>query len=332
MTKSVQKIAAFALPIIGTFVAPGIGTSIGTALGATTAAGAAGLGGAALGAAGGLIGGGGIKGAATGAALGGIGGYVSGSGGLANAAQNIGLGTTAIGAAGPQAPSGLAGLISGAGNAVGGSGIFNNLGTLSTIANLASGINSSNAATDAAQIQAGSVNNAINATQQAQQESRQILQPYVESGTNALQPYSTLVNDPNAQAAYINANPFYKSLADDAEKRLLANQAAKGKVGSGGTAAALQNQLTLLGNQLVQQQVGNLQNQVTLGQNAASGVGSNIINSGNNVSDLLTQSGNALAAGKVGSSNAYTDATQSALASLLELQKLKNPSSNIIYR
>lgn len=324
MSKAVKSIASIALPIIGTVVAPGIGTALGSSL-SSAALGA--VGGAIGGAAGGAVSGGGVKGALTGAALGGVGGYVSGAGGLASAAEKVGLGTVArslpAGVSGPvSAGSGLAGLISGTGASLGGTG----LGTLSTIANLASGIGSAGAAKDAAKIQSASVDRAITAQTDAEQRARQTLQPFVDSGAGSLQSYSSLVNDPNAQAEYINNNPFYKTLADDAEKRLLANQAARGKVGSGGTAAALQNQLTLLGNQLVQQQVGNLQNKVSLGQNAASGVGSNIINTGTNISNLQTQQGNANAAGTIGASNAYTDATQNTLASLIELQKLKSPS------
>lgn len=338
MSKGIKQIASIALPVIGTIVAPGIGTAIGGALsgGALTGAAATALGGAALGGAGGAIGGGGLKGAAIGAGLGGTAGFISGSGGFANAAQNLGLGTTgaigptATGAALPKA-SGLAGLISGTGASMASTGL-GNLGSIATLANAASGISGARSAEKAAQIQTGAVDRAITAQTESEQRARQTLQPFVDTGTKTLPAYQSLVSDPTAQAAYIQQNPFYKSLADDAEKRLLANQAARGKVGSGETAKSLQNQLTLLGTQLVQNQIGNLQNQVSIGQNAAAGVGSNIMNTGNNIANLTTQAGNAQAAGKIGAANAYTDATQNTLASLIEMQKLNNPSVPMIYR
>lgn len=335
MSKGVKKVASIALPILGTLFFPGVGTAIGSALGATGAAASA-VGGAVLGGAGGAIGGGGVKGALTGAALGGIGGYVSGAGGLANAAQNVGLGAT--GAIGPTisgsplpGASGLAGLISGASRAVGGGSGISNLALLSGGINAASGIYSADAAKEAAQIQSASADRAMTQQTQSELAARQQLQPYVDAGTNTLKSYQSLVNDPSAQAQYIQSNPFYKTMADDAEKRLLANQAARGKVGSGGTASELQNQLTLLGQQLLQQQIGNQQNIVSSGQNAATGVGNYAMTTGNNLSNLITQQGNVNAAGQTGAANAYTNAAQSTINSLVELQKLQNPYSSVQY-
>lgn len=98
--KKLAPIAAIAAP----FVFPGIGAAIGAGLG-VTGAGSATLGSALLGGAGGLLGGGGLKGALGGAALGGLGanlGNFGGAAGLANGAQ------------GAVAPSGILGGLQGA--------------------------------------------------------------------------------------------------------------------------------------------------------------------------------------------------------------------------
>lgn len=174
-------------------------------------------------------------------------------------------------------------------------------GTLA-VANGLSTLNAADAAKEAAKIQAAAVDKAI--TTQA---------PYNELGVNAAKQIQQIQADP---AAYVQNNPFYKSLADDAQQRLLANQAAKGKVGSGGTADALQTSLLNLGNGLVQQQVGTLQNQVNSGQGAAS-----------STSGLQTDRGAALAGGKVGAANALQTGYQNQIATLLALQNLSKAPS-----
>lgn len=75
--KKFRQIASIALPIIGTAVAPGIGSALGSTL---SGAALSGIGGALGGAAGGAVSGGGVRGALSGAALGGLGGYLSGGG------------------------------------------------------------------------------------------------------------------------------------------------------------------------------------------------------------------------------------------------------------
>lgn len=71
MSRIFKSVARIALPVLGTAVAPGVGTALGSALSAGTLSA---IGGALGGAASGAMDGGGLKGALTGAALGGIGG------------------------------------------------------------------------------------------------------------------------------------------------------------------------------------------------------------------------------------------------------------------
>jgi hypothetical protein len=314
MSKAVKTIASIALPVIGTIIAPGIGTALGSSL---SSAALGGIGGAIGGAAGGAVSGGGTKSILTGAALGGAGGYIA-SGGLGKAAGSTLAETTGNAALqGPTQGTGVIGKVTqtgiGSSLARGASsltGAINPASLALTAGNILASGNQANAARDAAGIQANSVNQAI-------QNQNQATAPYREFGENAINEINTIQQDP---AGYINNNPLYNSLADDAERRLLANQASKGKVGSGGTAAALQEQLLNIGNGLVSNQVNTLQNQVNTGANAATG-------NATNTSNLITQGGNAAAAGEIGSANAISSGYQNSINTLLALQSLnKTPS------
>lgn len=321
--KSIKKIfkavAPVVLPILGSIVAPGIGTFLGlgdTALGA--------IGGALGGAAGSAISGGNVL---QGTALGAAGGFAA-NGGLSNV-----LGTAAhtlpAGVSGPVTQgSGILGSLGSAGTAISNAGqsILGSLkettalggNPLLTLANIGTNLYSADAGTEAAKLaarqQAESTQAAIDANERALSQVRADLQPFKDAGTSTVSSLKELVNDPKAQANYIQSNPLYKSLADDAENRLLANQAAKGKVGSGGTAEALQNSLLLLGNDLLNQNITQKQNLVNTGANAAAQTGTATQNVTNNISGYLTDEGNANAAGTIGAYNAKTGALNNAIS------------------
>jgi hypothetical protein len=154
-------------------------------------------------------------------------------------------------------------------------------------------------------------------------ESREVargdLQPFREAGAGQINPLVDLITNPTKQLEFVQNNPFFTALADKAKSDIMGNMAARGKVGSGGTAEALQNSLLLLGSDLLNQNINQRQNLVTMGQNAAAGQASSTMqtaglansamaNAGNNISELITQGGNAQAAGIVGAANARTDA------------------------
>lgn len=318
MSHFVKTVASVALPILGTAVAGPIGGAIG-------------------GAAGGAISGGGVKGALIGGALGGVGGYISQAGGIGNALSSITGGAGDITATG--ANLGADGILTGGASYGAASPSFlDSLGSYSKLlqpaATIAGGVLQANAGASAAnkasELQYQSTQDAIKAQQAAQGKQQGILQPYVDAGTAAQQQYSTLTGSPTAAADYISGNPLYKSLADDAQRRLEAQQASTGKLGSGGTASALQQQLLNLGTGLYQTQLDNLNRTVNTGENAASGTGAGILNVGNNVSNLTTQGGSNQAAGVIGANNAQNSSYQNTVNTLLALQNLnrnQNPTT-----
>ena len=147
-----------------------------------------------------------------------------------------------------------------------------------------------------AQTKAG--NEAISREEAALEVLRGDLGPFREAGTGALEQFRQgttdlqgAISDPTA--GVIN-NPFFQALAAEQDERLLASQAARGKVGSGGTNDELIRQQLLLGNQFSQQNIGNIQNQIqnelnlaTLGSNAAARTGTAALNSAENIGGIL---------------------------------------------
>lgn len=288
MSRAIKTVARIALPIAGNFFAPGIGGIIGGALG-------------------GALGGGGIGGALLGAATAGLSGGLGGS--LVGAPAGASLAQTTGNALlqGPTAGRGLLGLATGGsfgpiGNTLtqAATGGFPSTGQLLGLGNQLFAQEQADTAEEAARIQSQALNRAIDANQQA-------LAPYQTLGADSVARIQEIQADP---VAYIQNNPLYQNLAQDAERRLLANQAARGKVGSGGTAAALQEQLLGIGNSLVNQELSRLQGQANAGQNAASNIGGFTGN-------LLAQQGAVNAAGQVGSLEALAQGYQNQVNTFL---------------
>lgn len=166
------------------------------------------------------------------------------------------------------------------------------------------GNTAADASTEAAGLQVNALNTAIDQSGQFESKARADLQPFTDAGVQALPGLTGLVQDPNQQKQFIQDNTFFNSLADDATQRVFNNAAARGKVGSGGTAKALQNSILLLGNDLRSQSVDERFRLANLGRGAAGGQATITANAANNISDLITGVGNAQAAGVVGAANA----------------------------
>lgn len=168
------------------------------------------------------------------------------------------------------------------------------------------------AANKAADAQARSAGQAMDVQERTRAETigrlEENLQPFVRAGQGQIEGINSLVTDPIAQRDFIQNNPFFDALADDSQRRLFNNQAARGKVGSGQTAEALQNSILLLGNDLLSQNIQQRSQIADRGLNAATNDASIFANTGTNsanaISDLFTQQGNARAAGQIGSFNA----------------------------
>lgn len=170
------------------------------------------------------------------------------------------------------------------------------------------GKGAADAAREAAAIQLEGTKLGIEEMKAGREQAFQALSPFREAGQGQLAGLSSLISDPNAQKNFIQNNPFFNSLADSATSRLFANQAARGKVGSGGTKEGLQTSLLNLGNQLLNQNITQRMNLATMGSNAAAGQATATQNASGGIADLIGQGANAQAAGVVGAANARTQA------------------------
>ena len=167
---------------------------------------------------------------------------------------------------------------------------------------------------------------AIEQQEQALERILEIQEPFRAVGEEALtgimgeilpQQDFQLQTDPSR----VLQNPFFRALAAEQEQRLMASQAARGKVGAGETTNLLQRNLLQLGSQFQQQDIANqiaqqqaqlgtqaqrfgqLYNIGALGANVASQQATSTQASASNVGNLLTGIGNVQAAGAIQGGN-----------------------------
>ena len=170
---------------------------------------------------------------------------------------------------------------------------------------LASGYLSSRAAKKAAQAQAKSADQSIAFQRESRDLAREDLQPFREFGEGQIEPLNKLLSNPTG---YLESNPLYKNINNNSQRQIFANKAARGKIGSGGTALELQNRFLANGDGLINSQYNRLLGATSAGQNAAAGQANIAQSTGASVGNTLLEKGNAIAAGKVGSANAWNNA------------------------
>jgi hypothetical protein len=170
--------------------------------------------------------------------------------------------------------------------------------------------------------QKGAAEDAANAQSQASQagideqrrqfdQVQQLLAPYVSAGNGALGAQQNLLglNGNAAQQTAINGiqnSPQFAALQKQGTDAILANASATGGLRGGNVQGALAQFSPQLLAQLIDQQYGRLGGITSLGQNAAAGVGNAGLQTGNQITSLLgqqgqAQAGSALAAGRADS-------------------------------
>ena len=160
------------------------------------------------------------------------------------------------------------------------------------------------AAKGAANTQAASAEAGI-AEQRRQFDAIQaLLQPFVQAGTGALGAQQNLIGLGGATAQQeaiqaLQSSPEFQALTQQGENAILANASATGGLRGGNTQAALAQFRPQVLSSLINQQYSRLGGLVSVGQNAAAGVGNAGVATGNNVSNLLQQQGAAVAGGQL---------------------------------
>lgn len=195
---------------------------------------------------------------------------------------------------------------------------------------LLGGLFGSSSASKAADQQAKSAQQALDFQKQVFGQQQQNQQPFLDAGTSSLSKLMQQISNgtygsnaafqaPTAEQA--RATPGYQFSQAEGSKAIERGQAAAGGAFSGGTLKALDQYNTGLADNTYQQTFqnamsgyqANLQNQAQqygqlfapaqLGENAVSSINNTGTQVAQNVGNLMTQQGNAQAAGTVGSAN-----------------------------
>lgn len=163
-----------------------------------------------------------------------------------------------------------------------------------------SGVVQSKAAGKAADAQTDAAQSGITEQRRQFNSVRRLLSPYVDAGTEALSQQLALggVSGPEAQQAAIQAieqGPEFQQMTQQGENAILQNASATGGLRGGDTQGALAQFRPQVLSSLINQQYGRLGGLAGMGQNAAAGVGSAGMQTGQNVANLMQQQGAAQA-------------------------------------
>lgn len=107
-------------------------------------------------------------------------------------------------------------------------------------------------------------------------------------------------------------NPMLQAIQSDVTNRVFANQAARGKLGSGETLEALQSRMAPIALGFRQNEIGNLMNLFQMGANVGIGQGSQGISGAQGAGNALMQGGMAQGQGILGSGQAQMQGLQDA--------------------
>jgi hypothetical protein len=156
---------------------------------------------------------------------------------------------------------------------------------------------------------------------------QKLLNPYVQAGTQSLGAQKDIIglNGPDAQAkaiASLSNSSEMQALVKQGETGILQNAAATGGLRGGNTQGALAQFRPQMLSNLINQQYQRLGGLTSIGQASAAGVGAAGQGMANQVSSLLTQQGNAEAAGIYGQGkmlNAIPNALMSGMGTYMGL-------------
>jgi len=169
----------------------------------------------------------------------------------------------------------------------------------------------SNAAQQAAQTQANAAKYVANLQNQAFQTTQQNLSPYMNIGTQAMNPYLSLLGLGSQGSAGMMSQlenmPGYQFALQQGLKGAANSASGSGLNLSGAQQKGLANYSSGLASQTYNSLLGNLANAVGTGQNAASALGGAGMNTATAMGNNLTAGANATAAGQIAGGNAQTN-------------------------
>jgi len=169
------------------------------------------------------------------------------------------------------------------------------------------------AAEDAAAAQAGASEAGIAEQRRQFDLIQQLMKPYVEAGTPALQAQQAMLGlgpagSEQAQIDAVRRSPAFQSMLRQGEESILQRASATGGLRGGNIQAALAQFSPQLLAQELETRYNRFGGMTQLGQNAAAGVGTAGMATGTNVANLLAQQGAAQAGGILGQAKAWQSA------------------------
>jgi len=165
------------------------------------------------------------------------------------------------------------------------------------------------AAIEAAERQAALGREGLALTRETQARLEETLAPFVGVGTGLL---DSGVFGPDAVAA-ISQDPAFQAALEQQQVQLLAQQAARGRLGTDETAGVLSGLTAQLGSDFLSRQRGDVLGGLQLGQASAAQQAAAGLTSGNRASDILTNIGNVTAAGGIGVQQAQAQGAQNVI-------------------
>ncbi len=195
-----------------------------------------------------------------------------------------------------------------------------------TTAAVVGGLGQAYAAGEAADAQVESAQAGISEQQRQFDEIVELLSPYVDAGTGAIQAQEALagLGDPGAQQQAIEAieqGPQFQALLEQGERALLQNASATGGLRTSNTQQSLAQFRPQLLSQLIESQFQKLGSISAQGQASAAGQASAGQNASGAITNLLQQQGAAQAGESLAQGQALGNVTNS-LGSLATLQGL----------
>lgn len=175
---------------------------------------------------------------------------------------------------------------------------------------VAGGMMQKNAAKHASDAQQATTQASIDEQRRQFDNARQLLDPYAKAGLAGLDSQANLmgINGNAAQEGAIlniEQSPLLQSMYKQAENAILQNASATGGLRGGNIQSALADNRMNMFNQAVQQQMQNLGGMVSVGQNAAAGVGNNGMALANNITQLNQNMGQSQAGYHLARGQAY---------------------------
>ena len=188
------------------------------------------------------------------------------------------------------------------------------------------------AASSASAAQVSSSNSAIAEQRRQYDKMQELLKPYIDAGLPALkkqQDYLGL-NGNQAQQDFINQvsqSPELQSLTQQGENGILQNAAATGGLRGGNTQQALATLRPQLLQQLLQQKYAQFGGLTAMGQNSATGLGTQGIQTGQLNANQMNQIGAAQAGNSLaqGNANSGLGGAISGLAGMYGAYQMMNP-------